>query len=75
MGLCLLDILRWVSDLMDELAPHAVGAVSIGAEFLAHFGLVEDGHVGLDHHLGLLVGEGALQEYLISFCQIWSLAF
>ena len=45
---------------MDELAPHSVWAVPIGAVLLAQLGLVEHGHVGLDHHVGLAVSEGAL---------------
>ena len=47
-------------ELVDELASHPVGTVTIGTELLAELGLVEDRHVSLDHHLGFLMGERAL---------------
>ena len=42
---------------MDELASGSIRAVAVLAELLAKFGLVEDRHVALDHHLLLGVGE------------------
>jgi hypothetical protein len=51
-----------LSHFVDELASHSIRAVSHGAILFAELGLVKDRDVGLDHHLGLVMGEGALEE-------------
>lgn len=45
---------------MNELAPDAVGAVSIGAVLLAELGFVIRRNVCFYHQLALSVGEGTL---------------
>jgi hypothetical protein len=45
---------------VDELASHSIRAVAVGTVLLAHLGLVKDGDIGLDHHLGSLMSKGAL---------------
>lgn len=49
-----------IRDVMNELASHTVRAVAVGAVLLAELGLVQRRHIGLDHHVSLAMGEGAL---------------
>jgi len=49
-------------NVVNELASHAVGTVSIGTVLLAEFCFVEHGDVSLDHHRSFSMSEGALKE-------------
>lgn len=59
LGLLNLRVLS-LRDVMDELASHAVGAPSVGAELLAEFCLVEDRHICFYHHVSSSMSERAL---------------
>jgi len=60
--LCLLDLrLVGLGNIVDELASHTVGTVSVGTVLLAELCFVEDRNISLDHHRSFSMGEGALK--------------
>lgn len=51
-----------VTDIVNELASHSIGAITVRAELFAQLGLVESGDIGLNHHVSSSMGEGALKN-------------
>lgn len=51
-----------VNNIVNELASHSIGAITVRAVLFAELGLVKSGDISLDHHVSSTMGKGALQN-------------
>ena len=62
---------RHFGDLVNELAAHAIRAITVCRKFLAQLRLVVVRNVGLHHHVCFAVSKGALYRKLVNHFKFW----